>query len=137
MLLKCAPDDLSRCLCCGSGALLRLLSLHLTCRCTVSSALIPPVSPPCGSQPLPLVPREQLFHPRFHCHVVVLTHLEEVQCSACLFFLLSLIWFAFRYIPTEWILSLSFKGKEPEKNNGGDGDCVKGNCCFMLICTLN
>lgn len=104
----------------------------------MSSALISPISPPCGSQPLPLLLREQLFHPHFHCHVVVLTHLEEVQCSACLFFspVLNLV-FAFRYIPTEWILSLSFKGKEPEKNNGCDGDCVKGNCCFMLIGTFN
>lgn len=64
------------------------------------------------------------FPPPFQLHEVLLTHLEEVHCSTCLFFLLSLIWFAFYCLPTEWILSLSSKGKEPEKSNACGGDCL-------------
>lgn len=50
--------------------------------------LVADPSPPC-------VCRENAFHFAFNFHAVLLTHLEEVQCSACLFCLLSLIWFAF------------------------------------------
>lgn len=53
------PNDLSL-LCFAIGPLLRVISFHLSCRCSVSAALIDSVQPCGGPQPTLSLPGERL-----------------------------------------------------------------------------